>query len=177
MTSTKEERMKKVLLATALLATVGYGGWKVTHRGDSAQTTVDDSKLALDRIWIDHMPKSERDMIQVFAALSQDEFGVFQQTSAWKGNFELFRFELKNGDIHAIFPQDNEKEKITVKARPCSEGQMDYCMEVTGTKRGVKKYYSRKGWEIEGVHSAQDLEHRAEALAEQLEAGLPADAE
>jgi len=169
--------MKKVLLVTALLATVGYGGWKLTHRGGSAETTVDDTKLALDRIWIDHMPKSERDMIQVFAALSEDEFGVFQQTSVWKGNFELFRFQWKDGQIQAVFPQDNDKEKITVKARPCSEGQMDYCMEVSGTSRGVKKYYSKKGWEIENVHSQQDLEHRTEALAEQLEAGLPADAE
>ncbi len=163
--------MKKVLLVTALLGAVGYGGWRLTTSSDdTAETSVDDSKLALDRIWIDHMPRSERDTIQVFAAVSEEEFGVFQATSAWKGAFELFRFQFKGNQIHAHFPQDGDREKITVKARPCSEGQMDYCMEVEGSKRGVKKYYSRKGWEIEGVQTAKELELRTEALVDQLAA-------
>ena len=171
--------MKKVLLATALLA-VGYGGWRLATGGggdEAADTSLDDSKLALDRIWIDHMPRSEKDMIQVFAAVSEDEFGVFQHTSAWKGAFELFRFNWKGDAIHALYPQDNSREKITVKATRCNEGQMDYCMEVSGTSRGVKKYYSRKGWEIDGAHSVKDLEVKTDALATQLSAGLPADEE
>ena len=169
--------MKKVLLAMALVG-VGYGGWRLTHRGggsEAAETSLDDSKLALDRIWIDHLPRTEKDMIQIFAAVSEEEFGVFQHTSAWKGAFELFRFNFKGDAIHATYPQDNSREKITVKATRCNEGQMDYCLEVSGTSRGVKKYYSRKGWEIDGAHSALDLEKRGEALAEQLTAGLPAD--
>ena len=169
--------MKKLLLATALLGTVGYGGWRLTHGGGSSETSVDDSKLALDRIWIDHIPRSEKDMIQIFAAVTEEEFGVFQQTSAWKGSFELFRFAFKGDQIHATFPQDNEKEKITVKATRCNEGQMDYCLEISGTSRGVKKYYSRKGWEIDGAHSVKELEQRTDALATQLSAGLPADEE
>lgn len=167
--------MKKVLLATALLA-VGYGGWRLTHRGggdEVSETSVDDSKLALDRIWIDHLPRSEKDMIQIFAAVSEEEFGVFQHTSAWKGAFELFRFSFKGDQIHATFPQDNSKEKITVKATRCSEGQMDYCLEVSGASRGVKKYYSRKGWEIDAAHSVKELEAKTDALAAQLSAGLP----
>ncbi|MBL9016429.1 MAG: hypothetical protein JNL83_19730 [Myxococcales bacterium] len=171
--------MKKVLLATALLA-VGYGGWRLVGGGggdQAAETSVDDSKLALDRIWIDHLPRSEKDMIQVFAAVSEEEFGVFQHTSAWKGAFELFRFNFKGGDIHATYPQDNSREKITVKATRCNEGQMDYCLEVSGSSRGVKKYYSRKGWEIDSAQSAKDLEAQTDALAKQLSAGLPADEE
>ena len=171
--------MKKVLLATALLGAVGYGGWRLTHRGGAgsidASASVDDQKLALDRIWIDHLPRTEKDMIQIFAAVSEEEFGVFQHTSAWKGSFELFRFNFSGGQLNATYPQDNSREKITVKATRCDEGQMDYCLEISGTSRGVKKYYSRKGWEIDGAHSALDLEKRGEALAEQLSAGLPAD--
>ena len=165
--------MKK-LLVVALVATVGYGGWRLAHHSAAPQST-DDSKLALDRVWVDHIPKTERDTIQVFAAISEENFGVFQQTSVWKGNFELFRFQSSGDKIKATFPQDGDKEDITVKATRCSEGQMDYCMEVSGSKRGVKKYYSRKGWEIEGIHSQQELEHRSEGVAEQLETGLPAE--
>lgn len=166
--------MKNALLVTALLATVGYGGWRLTHR-DAAVAT-DDSKLVLDRIWIDHIPRTERDTIQLFAAVSEENFGVFQQTSVWKGNFELFQFKFADGKIKATFPQDGDREDITSKARPCSEGQMDYCLEIAGSKRGVKKYYSRKGWEIDAVHSPKALADRAEALTLELAAGLPADA-
>jgi hypothetical protein len=169
--------MKKALLVTALLATVGYGGWRLAHRGGSPATTMDDNKLALDRIWIDHLPRTERDTIQIFAAVSEENFGVFQQTSVWKGNFELFQFKAQGDKLKVVFPQDNDKEELRTKARPCNEGQMDYCLEIEGSSRGVKKYYSRKGWEIDSTMTAQDVEHRAEALAEQLEAGLPADAE
>ena len=170
--------MKKVLLATALLA-VGYGGWRLATGGgdEAAETSVDDSKLALDRIWIDHLPRSEKDMIQVFAAVSEEEFGVFQHTSAWKGAFELFRFRFKGDQIQASYPQDNSRETITVKATRCNEGQMDYCLEVSGSSRGVKKYYSRKGWEIDSAQSVKDLEAQTDALAKQLTAGLPADHE
>ena len=166
--------MKNALLVTALLATVGYGGWRLTHRGEAPVVT-DDSKLALDRVWIDHIPRTERDTIQVFAAVSQENFGVFQQTSVWKGNFELFQFKFADGKLKATFPQDGDREDLKVKARTCSEGQMDYCLEIEGSKRGVKKYYSRKGWEIDGVHSAQALAARTDALAHELETGLPAE--
>src|SRR5438128_1346837 len=102
--------MKKALLVTALLATVGYGGWRLVRHGDSAQTTMDDSKLALDRIWIDHIPKNDRDMFQLFAAISEEQFGVFQQTSSWKGAFELFQFRANGDKLRVVFPQTNDKE-------------------------------------------------------------------
>jgi hypothetical protein len=53
-----------------------------------------------------------------------------------------------------------EREQIRVKATRCHEHQMDFCLELTGSSRGAKKYYSRKGWEIDGKSSMHDLEHR-----------------
>jgi len=166
--------MKKALLATVLVASVGYGGWRLAHRGGDAVVT-DDAKLALDRLWIDHMPRNERDIFQVFAALTEEEFGVFQATSTWKGSFELFTFKTAGDGIKATFPQDGDKQSIKLKAKPCSENQMDYCMEVEGTNRGVKRYYSRKGWEIDSAASAKDLAARTEAITHELTANLPAE--
>lgn len=167
--------MKKALLVTALLATVGYGGWRLVRHGDSPVTT-DDTKLALDRIWVDHMPRTERDTIQVFAGITDEQFGLFQATSSWKGNFELFVFKINGDKIRITYPQDGTKEDVRLKARPCKEGDMDYCMEVEGSSRGVKKYYSRKGWEIDAAaHSAADVERRAHEIESELESGLPAE--
>lgn len=166
--------MKKTLLVTALVATVGYGGWRLAHRGGDAQVT-DDAKLALDRLWVDHVPRNERDVFQVFAALSQEEFGVFQATSTWKGAFELFTFKPSSEGVKATFPQDGDKQSIKLSAKPCKEAQMDYCMEVAGTNRGVKRYYSMKGWEIDSAASAKDLAARVDTIVQTFAADLPAE--
>ena len=38
---------------------------------------------------------------------------------------------------------------------------MDYCLEMSGGSRGVKRYYSRRGWEVRSADEAN-------ALAEKL---------
>ena len=55
-----------------------------------------------------------------------------------------------------MFPHTGTKLQLTAKARRCDEGDMDYCLDVEGADRGPKRYYSRKGWEIDSV----DDEHR-----------------
>ena len=35
---------------------------------------------------------------------------------------------------------------------------MDFCLELEGSSRGVKKYYSREGWEIGTVRDITDVE-------------------
>jgi len=135
--------MKKLALIPVLAAVV-YGGYRVRSH-QPAHTTVEVS----DRVWIDHLPRNDRDTINVFALLTQQPVGVFQATSAWKGGFEAFRYEKQGNEIRAVFPQSGDREKITVTECPCDQRGMDYCLEVSGSSRGVKKYYSRKEWIIE----------------------------
>jgi hypothetical protein len=132
-----------------------------------APVVQDGEQLVLDRIWIDHIPKNDRDTIHVFAAISEEPFGVFQAASTWKGNYELFRYEAKGNELKVVYPQSNDKETVKHNARRCSENQMDFCLELSGGK-GVKRYYSRKGWEIENVTSARELADRTEAVLSTL---------
>jgi hypothetical protein len=157
--------MKKPLLILALMGTVSYGGYRMLSSPEQSEAPVaqDGEQLVLDRIWIDHIPKNDRDTIQVFAAISEEPFGVFQAASSWKGNYELFRYEAHGNELRVIYPQDGKRESVKHNARRCSENQMDFCLELSGGK-GVKRYYSRKGWEIENVSSAGDLAARTEAL-------------
>ncbi len=162
--------MKKLLIV-ALIGTVGYGGYRMMSKSSTktAQPVVADSEqLVLDRIWIDHIPRNDRDTVQVFAAISEEPFGVFQAASTWKGQYELFRYEARGSELRIVYPQSNERETVRHKARRCSENQMDYCLELDGGTRGVKRYYSRKGWEIEGGMSAKDVHERAEQLVSGL---------
>jgi hypothetical protein len=154
--------MKK-LLAMAAISTCAFAGWRVLREDDGASAVHDDGALVLDRIWIDHVPKHDRDQISVFAAVSQESFGVFQTASAWKGHFELFRYEAHGDEIRILYPQDSHTERAKTKARRCSHQDFDYCLELDGASRGVKRYYSRKGWEIDHAPSPGELRARIEA--------------
>jgi hypothetical protein len=149
--------MKKIL-ALALVSTVAYGGWRWHHSSSSSDAG---PRLAFDRLWIDHMPKNERDTIQIFVLFHEEAMGMFQATSRWKGSYEGFVFEANDGALRIFYPQNGDNDKVQIKATECNAGDMDYCLEVSGASRGVKKYYSREGWEI---GNADALRHLADSL-------------
>jgi hypothetical protein len=45
---------------------------------------------------------------------------------------------------------------------------MDYCLELSGASRGVKRYYSRKGFEIGASASVEDARALVDALVESI---------
>jgi hypothetical protein len=149
--------MKK-LLVLAVVSMVAVGGYK-WRSSSSPKSEIADNKLAFDRVWIDHIPRGERDVINVFALITDQPFGLFQATSAWKGSFEAFRYEANEGEVRIVYPQTGEREKVKVRAKTCNEGQMDYCLELEGASRGVKRYYSRKGWEIDSRARVDAIVH------------------
>jgi len=128
----------------------------------------DDRPLLLDRIWIDHLPRNERDTVEVFVALTQEPYGIFQAVAQWKGAYEVFRFEAHGNKLRLVYPHTGEREKVKAHARKCDERGMDYCLDLEGASRGVKKYYSLEGWVIDGLTSgaidAAELERRARQL-------------
>ncbi len=152
--------MNKTLVMVALVSTAAFATHRWT-RSDAPAPAAAQEQLAINRIWIDHIPTNERDTIQVFAAISEESVGLFQAVSSWKGAYELFTFEAHGNEIRVRYPHTGDRETIKASARACSEKQMDYCLELTGNSRGVKKYYSRKGWEIDGAMTADQLDERA----------------
>ena len=164
----------KLIAALALVsgAAVGAYEWKASRAADRGQRVVD-------RIWIDHMPASQTDKINVFLVLSEEaagqQVGAFQNSSMWAGEHEFFTYDQKGGKLVATFPQTADTEALSAKATRCEQGEMDFCLELDGGTRGVHKYYSRKGWEIEGgSHSLPEVEQRIEQRIEQIEKSAPA---
>lgn len=127
-----------------------------------------DRRLIADRLWIDHIPRNDKDVIHLFAMLSEQSAGVFQATSQWRGNYEVFRYEAQGGELRLVYPQTGDRETARAKARRCNEGGMDFCLELEGASRGVKKYYSRKGWEIDGAPDLGTVKQRLDALHTRL---------
>ncbi|HEY5920836.1 MAG TPA: hypothetical protein VIV11_04160 [Kofleriaceae bacterium] len=152
--------MKNALLAVVAIAGAGYGVYR--WQSEPAPAPKHDEDLVTDRLWIDHLPRGERDVIQIFVAITEEPMGVFQAASRWKGEFELFRYEAHGDEFRLVFPQTGTRDRVKAKATECNHGGMDYCLELEGSSRGVKKYYSREGWEIGNV---RDIEKLTQQLA------------
>jgi hypothetical protein len=154
--------VKKKLLVLALISTAAYGAWNL--RSDhKAPEAASEAGLVLDRIWIDHMPRNDKDMFHAFVAITEQPFGVFQETSQWKGNFELFNYEANGDELRIVYPQNNDRDKVKASATRCTEKGMDFCLELKGNTRGVKRYYSMKGWEIDHAARPEDVRARIES--------------
>jgi hypothetical protein len=159
--------MNKPVLLVIVLSVAAVAVWS-SKRADAPVAAA--NRLLADRIWIDHLPRNDRDTINAFVVVSEHAVGAFQATSQWRGGFEAFRYEASGAELRLVYPQTGEREAVRAKARRCTEQQMDFCLEIEGASRGVKNYYSREGWEIRGTEGLDAVTHRIEALRVQLEA-------
>ena len=158
--------MKKVILFLLLLLIVGYLVWRWYNSGNQADAQ---AQLAYDRVWIDRLPQKEVDTVNVFAVITEQPIGVFDASSMWKGNFELFKYSGAKGDKAQFnYPQNGDQEKVTLAAKSCREKSFDFCLEIAGSSRGVKRYYSQKGWEIGAANDGEAVRARVEALVHAL---------
>ena len=153
--------MRKPIAVTAALvaAFVGYSAW---HR----HSATSDRALVRDRVWIDHMPRDQRETVNVFVMVSEQSAGVFNAQSAWRGAYELFRFEQSGEEIRMVFPQTGDRDRVRATARRCDERGFDFCLELSGASRGVKRYFSREGWEL---RTLDDTRARLDAIEQHAE--------
>lgn len=153
--------MKKIVWIVILIV-VAYLAWRWWHGGNGGASAADrGQQIFYDRLWVDHMPSSETDTFDLFAAVTEQPIGVFDRRSVWKGEWELFRYEGRgDGQVELLYPQTKSKARLSYRAWKCTEKKdFDFCLEVSGGK-GAKKYYSQRGWEIGSVDAARALETR-----------------
>lgn len=159
--------MNKPLLLAIVVSIAVAVAFRGKRTGEPVEAA---NRLLADRIWIDHVPRSDKDTINVFAMVGEQAAGVFQATSQWRGSYEVFRYEADGADLRVVYPQTGDREAVRAKAKRCTEQGMDFCLEIEGASRGVKKYYSRKGWEIGRGHDLDAVTHQLAALRKQLAA-------
>ncbi len=149
--------MKKPLLILGLVV-VGVlvlAIWTTGPRGDVS---------VFDRIWIDQLPSNPKDTGNAFVAVTKQPMGVFQSASQYKGSYEVFTYKASGDELQVVYSQTDEKEKVTVRAWRCKERDMDYCLELSGATRGVKRYRSRRGWEIDKSTQLEQVLSRVESI-------------
>ncbi len=151
--------MKKLVLF-AVIAAAGVAAWRWQRAPEAHE-----GNLVTDRLWIDHIPRSQREIVNAMVMVSDQSVGAFNAASRWRGQYELFGYEQKGNELRFVFPQTGDRDSVRVRARRCNEGGFDFCLELDGSSRGVKRYYSMKGWEIGRLDQEQALIDRIEAQA------------
>ena len=130
-----------------------------------------DGKLLLDRPWIDHLPKDDKDPVNAMLFVDRDgeRVGVVSRASVWRRHMEFFRWERKGADLALEFPQAGRTLPVKAQARTCDEApqSLDLCLDLTVMKKSVRLYSSSK-WSISDVN---DLDLAREGLPVALEAG------
>lgn len=151
---------KTIWWLLAAVAVVSLWSWR--HR--AAPDAVDDD-LLLDRLWLDHAPRGERDVVNLFVATSNESVGVFAKGTVWRYSMEAFRFEAESGKLRVLYPQTGDRETVRAQARECDEAGMNFCLELKGASRGIRRYYSMHGWEIGGSKTREAIERKLAELA------------
>jgi hypothetical protein len=101
----------------------------------------------------------------VFVAVDDHAIGEFFTGTRWQGKFDAFRYESQGNEVRAVFPQTGAREKMTVVAAACEVRNFDYCLDITGSEHGVKRYYSRKEWVIDRGADT-DVDARVHAIVD-----------
>jgi hypothetical protein len=142
--------MRKLAIAFVLVL-LGGAGWRMMH--DRAP----DATLLFDRFWIDHEPKSPPEKFQVLWVSAEMPFGHFTIRDMWTGQWEGFHYHVppkQPGELDFLFGRTNERQRVKYTARRCQEQGFDYCLDITGSSRGVKRYFSKKEWQSTSGASA-----------------------
>jgi len=128
-----------------------------------------DGKLLLDRPWIDHLPKDDKDPVNamLFVDRSGERVGVVSRASVWRRHMEFFRWERKGADLALEFPQAGRTLPVKAKARTCDEAPepMDLCLDLIVMKKAVRLYSSSK-WSINDVDELDSLSASLPVAAE-----------
>ena len=117
--------------------------------------------LLTDRNWIDRMPRTERDKLHVYRFVPTMGGGVFQDRTIYKGTFELFRFDVKNDEIHFVLPETHQDvvSKFRIESVDGPE-PFDLKLTVEADPRGPGVYY---GWRSETDRDGHLLDQRLQS--------------
>jgi len=158
-TTTPKTKKPLLLLAVAVVAVLALVRWWTHDRDYDAAPT-----LVFDRVWLDEFPSRPQQTFNTFVATTEEPFGLFHAGSQWKGTYEVFKYKASGDRLRINYPQTNETDTVKVRAWACRERGMDYCLELTGASRGVKRYRSKQGWEIGAATRPELLADRVASI-------------
>lgn len=156
------ESVKKTVLTSLTVAFVAGVAWLTLPSRPPQPTHL------VDRVWIDHLPKSPTDLISHLVVLKERQGhvgGVLGRSSEWRIGLDLFSRKLGPESMEMYFPQRNERVRVGVRTWKCkgeAPEPFELCLELKADRRLIR-LYSREDWIIpEGVPA--ELQHLMPSL-------------
>jgi hypothetical protein len=111
----------------------------------------------VNQVWIERLPRNERDMIWHFVAVEKGDKrgGALGRGSRWRLAVDWFRWKRQGDRIELDTPQTRCRSTLKARVWECA-GQaprpFELCLEMT-TGEHVFRYFSRKSWVIKDAPS------------------------
>lgn len=151
-------RWFRVSLAAAAL---GALFWGLNAEKPSSLTEMSENiqrpglELMVNRVWIDRLPRNERDMINqlLFIQQDSDRIGAVVRASVWRRFIELNRWKPNKNGVELHFPQSDRKLKVGTRAYPCkgkAPEPFELCLDITVVGQ-TRRLYSMKEWKIDAT--------------------------
>ena len=122
-------------------------------RGGSHDGAVGAAKLPpelVNRVWIDALPTSAKQKVDVFLMIEEPRLGQFVRTSAYEGDYAVFEWRARDGKgVELVMLQTDKTHRVGFQVSTGECDPFDYCLKVKGAPRGAKRYYSMQDWVIE----------------------------
>ncbi|MEL6345709.1 MAG: hypothetical protein AAFV53_21550 [Myxococcota bacterium] len=154
-------RWSRVSLAAAAVGALFFGAELLDE--PDAQRPGPGLKLLTNQVWIDHLPRSERDMINqlIFIDKHGQRPGFFVRASVWRQFIERGRWTVGQGQegLQVHFPQNDRRLKMKWRAYECkgkAPEPFELCLDLTIMGRTLKMY-STKEWRVEDIDQVEDL--------------------
>jgi hypothetical protein len=108
------------------------------------------ARLLVDRNWIDRLPETPRDKLHVYRFVPSMGGGVYQDRTLFKGDFELFTFEVDGETVRIVTPEDGGVHTTRFHVDRITDGAegTDLRLTLDDPPRGPAVYY---GWSRESA--------------------------
>ena len=167
-------KQRNTLIALTLAAACGFGVYKAGSAliADEAQGT----EHAVNQVWIDHIPRNDRDMIahMVLVDHREGQFGAIGRSSQWRHMIDVFKWQLRGDSLRVFFPQERARGQVKIETWECqgeAPAPFELCMRMTAKNGESAMLYSRHDWKVEPhavEDSLADISEQTPALAGHL---------
>jgi hypothetical protein len=152
--------MKKIIVAVAIAA-LAVVGWKLRGKHDvDAPGALDGRNVLVDQLWIDRVPEGPRESVNLMVMFSEQKVGIMRNMTAFKGCDEMFVWRGNDG---WRWPSNGDLDKPRIRITACHDDDFDYCMDISGVSRGVKRYVTKKEWKVRTLADEQALAAKLDA--------------
>ncbi|MCE9574975.1 MAG: hypothetical protein K8W52_17630 [Deltaproteobacteria bacterium] len=101
----------------------------------------DGGRALVEHVWIDHVPTGPKDTFHVLFFDAESRSGVYQKARFYKGEYEMYTFNVDGRRLALVFPDDGERATTKFKVqRIDDEPPFDAKLVLDDSPRGPDSY-------------------------------------